>query len=204
MSYWYFILGLVFVIAIFFIFFASSYVIGKFVQREKKQSFARFLLRCAVFFGLLYGGEQALQMLFPSVHLLLQDSAASLVVSILHLGHADASVRGTSILLGSQPLAFEITVACLGGVLLWAYVALVFAQPGATPKQRLLGILVGLATLVAFNIFRITLSVYLQERTGVRVHDYFYWFNMLFVLLVWAGWLRTLKPRTSLPVRTLS
>jgi len=63
---------------------------------------------------------------------------------------------------------------------------------------------VGLATLIAFNIFRITLSVYLQERTGVRVHDYFYWFNMLVVLLVWAGWVRTLKPRGSAPERIVS
>jgi len=57
------------------------------------------------------------------------------------------------------------------------------------------GILIGFGILLAFNFFRITLSIYLQGLTGFNVHYLFYLFNMVFVLLVWLGWLRSLKPR---------
>jgi len=50
---------------------------------------------------------------------------------------------------------------------------------------------------LAFNIFRMALSLYLQELTGVYVHDYFYFFNIVFVLLVWAVWTRTLRVKAA-------
>jgi len=60
-------------------------------------------------------------------------------------------------------------------------------------RQRLVGIIAGISVLVTFNIFRITLSIYLESQTGVYVHDYFYMFNMVFVILVWVVWLKLLK-----------
>ena len=111
------------------------------------------------------------------------------------LGGAEYSLSGPIIMLQNPSYASDITVGCLGGALFWVYIALVLAVPGATWRQRLTGIGAGLAILLGFNIFRITLSIYLGWLTGVHVHDYFYVFNMVFVLLVWAGWIRTLKPR---------
>jgi exosortase/archaeosortase family protein len=91
-------------------------------------------------------------------------------------------------------MSFNITVGCLGGELFWTYVALVVAETAASNRQRIVGIIAGLAVLLAFNFFRIILSVYLEWRIGFHVHDMFYVFSMIFVLLVWVLWLRTLKP----------
>jgi exosortase/archaeosortase family protein len=92
-------------------------------------------------------------------------------------------------------IAFEIDVACLGGILFWSYVALVLAEPVATRRQRLLGLGAGLLVLIAFNLFRITTSIYVEGSSGVNIHDYFYFFNMAFVLCVWAIWLRIIRPK---------
>jgi exosortase/archaeosortase family protein len=92
-------------------------------------------------------------------------------------------------------IAFEIDVACLGGILFWSYIALVLAEPTATRRQRLIGLGAGVVALVAFNLFRITASIYVEWSTGVNIHDYFYLFNMLFVLCVWAVWLRIIRPK---------
>ena len=73
---------------------------------------------------------------------------------------------------------------------MWVYVALVLAEFRATPRQRLVGILIGLAILAVFNFLRITLSIYVEWWSGVNIHDYFYVFNMVFVLLVWWVWLK--------------
>jgi hypothetical protein len=73
-----------------------------------------------------------------------------------------------------------------------------FATAGffiATRRQRLLGFGAGLLVLVAFNLFRITTSIYVEWSTGVNIHDYFYFFNMVFVLCVWAIWLRIIGPK---------
>ncbi len=104
------------------------------------------------------------------------------------------SVSGSTIALEEPFLLFSIDAACLGGLLLWAYAALVLAESKATARQRTTGIVIGIAILLGFNFFRIVSSIYLQWLTEVRVHDYFYLVNMLVVLLVWAGWVRTLRP----------
>jgi exosortase/archaeosortase family protein len=93
-------------------------------------------------------------------------------------------------------LVFSIDSACLGGMLLWVYTGLVVAEPNLTNKQRIQGIVLGLVILVAFNFLRIFMSIYLEWPTGFRVHTLFYFFNMIFVLLVWAGWLWTLRHGT--------
>jgi hypothetical protein len=67
------------------------------------------------------------------------------------------------------------------------------AEARATGRQRLIGVSIGLLGLLVFNLFRIFISIYLEWRTGVNVHNYFYLINMVFVLLLWAGWVRTLK-----------
>jgi exosortase/archaeosortase family protein len=113
----------------------------------------------------------------------------------VRLAGADAWASGTHIWFGDSSLTFDITTACLGGLLFWVYAALVMAESGITRKQRVIGLVVGLVALLAFNLFRIAISVYLEWRTGANVHNYFYFFNMVFVLLIWAGWVRTLRQR---------
>jgi len=98
-------------------------------------------------------------------------------------------------MLQDPPLMFEVTVGCLGRVLFWVYIGLIFAESVVILRQRLFGIIAGLSVQVTFNIFRITLSIYLESQTGMQIHDYFYLFNMVFVLLVWAAWLEIMKLR---------
>jgi hypothetical protein len=151
--------------------------VGYFVAaRRIKQPFLRFLIRYALIFLLLLDLEIGVAYFLPSVHNTLRDATASFVGWILGLVGVGHSVAGPEITVNDPDLTFDVTMACLGGVLFWVYSGLV------------------LAILVAFNLFRITISIYLEWRTGVNVHNYFYLFNMLFVLLVWAVWVRTLKP----------
>lgn len=180
----------------------SGYVIGRLAGKQEWRihSFLGFLSRYVVVFGLLLALEAVVAWLFPSFHLLLRDSAAAFVGGMLHLAGAQASVDGSLISVGSSSAVFDITVACLGGVLFWVYLALVSAEPRASGRQRLKGILIGIVVLFSFNLFRIVLSVYLEGSSGLRVHDYFYVANMLVVLLVWAGWVRTLKPNSKMLV----
>ena len=124
---------------------------------------------------------------------MLSDLTATLVGRTLGLVLEGLAVSGSTITVENPFLAFSVDVGCLGGILLWSYIALVFAESKASSRQRFVGILVGLAILVGFNFFRITFSIYMEAQTGVHVHDYFYIFNLVFVLLVWAGWLRTLR-----------
>jgi len=48
---------------------------------------------------------------------------------------------------------------------------------------------------MAFNFFGITLSIYVEGLTGFNVHYIFYYINIFFVMLVWLGWLRTIRRR---------
>ena len=174
----------------------SGYVIRRLARRQEWQahSFIRFLARYVSVFGMLLGLEALVIWVLPAFHGQLRDSTASLVGGILHLAGMEASVDGPLISVGGTGAVFDITVARLGGLLFWVYLALVVAESGATRKQRLKGILIGLAVLFSFNLSRIVLSVYLEGSTGLGVHDYFYVVNMVVVLAVWAGWMRTLKP----------
>jgi exosortase/archaeosortase family protein len=175
--------------------------VGYFIAvRRFRQPFVGFLVRYAVSFLFLILLEVALLYLVPSFHDAMRNLTARLVGGILGWVGVSHYVSDSTIMLQNPFLTFDVEVACLGGVLFWAYIALVVAESKATRKQRLVGIFVGLAILLAFNFFRITLSIYLEWRTGVYVHDYFYLFNMVFVLLVWAGWLRTLRRRRAAPV----
>lgn len=179
----------------------SGYVIRRHLGRQgrKADRLIGFLSRYVFFFGLLLGLEAFVLWLFPPVHLLFRDAVASIVGGLLGLAGADASVTGPLVSVGTPSAAFDITVACLGGVLFWVYLALVFAEPRVSGRQRLKGVLMGLGILFAFNIFRICISIYLEGSTGLPVHDWFYVVNMLVVLLVWAVWARTLRtgPKTS-------
>ena len=178
---------------------AAGYVIA---SRRVKQSFVVFLVRFAIVFLLLILIEAAILSLWPSVHNTMCNLTTRLVGGILGTVGVSESVSGSIITLQDPFLVFRVDAACLGGLLLWAYMALVLAESRVSPKQRLAGILIGLAILLGFNFFRITSSIYLEWQTGVNVHDYFYIFNMIFVLLVWAGWLRTLKPKSTKPAKT--
>ena len=169
---------------------AAGYLIA---ARRFRQPFLGFLVRYGIGFLFLILLEVAFLYLLPSFHSAIRDLTATLVGGILSWVGVSHSVSDSIITLQNPFLVFDIEVACLGGVLFWTYIALVLAESKATRKQRLIGIFAGAAILLAFNFFRITISIYLEWRTGVYVHDYFYLFNMVFVLLLWAVWLRTLR-----------
>jgi exosortase/archaeosortase family protein len=175
---------------------AIGYVIANRIgTRRIKQPFLAFLARFAIVFFLLFFVEYIVFYILASpVYDKLQGLTATSVGGILSLAGASHSISGSTIMLQNPSLSFDITVGCLGGELFWTYVALVVAETNASNRQRILGIIVGLAVLLAYNFFRIILSVYLEWRTGFNVHDMFYIFSMIFVLLVWVLWLRTLKP----------
>lgn len=176
-------------------FAASSYLIDRFVRGKRIPGLARFSIRYVVTFGSLLGLECLVLWLFPSVHQAMRDWVASVVGGAVRLAGIHALVQGSLIWFTDSPLSFDITTACLGGLLFWVYVALVMAESGITRRQRLVGLAVGLVALLAFNLFRIAASVYLEWLTGDSIHDYFYFFNMVFVLLVWAGWVWSIRPR---------
>ncbi len=193
------------VLVVFIGLIAGYGAVGYFVAaRRIKQPFLRFLIRYTVVFLLLIGLEIGVAALFPSVHNTLRDATASFVGWILGLAGVKHSVDGPLITVNDPLLTFDVTMACLGGVLFWVYSGLVLAESNVTRRQRVIGLIVGLGILVVFNLFRITISIYLEWRTGVNVHNYFYLFNMLFVLLLWAAWVRTIKPGIAAPVGKVS
>jgi exosortase/archaeosortase family protein len=161
---------------------------------RRSRALVAFSLRYLAVFALLLLTEFVFLWAFPSVHDMLRRVAATIVGGILSLAGADASVASPVVSLGQPPLLFDVTAACLGGPLFWVYIGLVCAESTATRKERLRGILFGLVLLSAFNLFRMALGVYVDQLTGTDIHDCFYLFNMLFVLLLWGLWLRTVKP----------
>jgi exosortase/archaeosortase family protein len=163
-----------------------------------------FLTRFAIAFAFLYLLELAVVVVWPSVPRALAGGMATLVGGILSFAGVSHSVSGLTVALQSSSLSFNIGWGCLGGELFWSYIALVFAETTATRKQRLTGILVGLAILLAFNFFRITLSIYVEGQTGFNVHYLFYYINIFFVLLVWLGWLWTIRHRQSRFARSMA
>ena len=196
--------ALIFEVAIYTVAAAIGYIIANRVAtRMIKQPFLAFIARFAIVFFLLFFLEFIIFYgLAPSVYAKLQGLAATSVGGILSLAGVSHSVSGSIITMQNPYLSFDITVGCLGGELFWTYVALVLAETTASNRQRLVGILVGLAMLIAFNFFRITLSVYLEWRISFHVHDYFYLLNTIFVLLVWVTWLKTLKLGAEKAVRS--
>ena len=168
--------------------------------RSIKRPFLRYIIRYAIIFLVFLGLEAIILWLAPSVHRTLQHLTAVVVGQTLEMVSVNNLVSGSTIIVREPLLVFRIDVACLGGLLFWAYIALIMAEPRATVRQRLVGLGMGLVGLLVFNLFRIFISIYIESRTGVNVHNYFYLLNMVFVLLLWAGWVRTLKPR---PVRAV-
>lgn len=184
---------------------AAFAVIGYLIAtRRVKSDLVVFLARFGIVFFLLFVLESAVISSFPPFHATMQNLTATLVGGVSSFGGPSHAISGSTIILQNPYLSFDITASCLGGLLLWTYIALVLAEPTASNRQRIDGILKGLAILLVFNFFRITLSIYLEWRTGFRVHDLFYFFNMLFVLLIWAGWLRTLKSQRMAYSKTTS
>ncbi len=163
--------------------------------RRAKRPFVGFIIRYAIAFLSLILLEAGFLWLLPAVHTGMRHLTTVVVGWAVGLAGADNSVSGSTLTLQDPAIAFEIDVACLGGILSWSYIALVLAEPSATRRQRLIGLGAGVVALVAFNLFRITVSIYVEWSTGVNVHDYFYFFNMLFVLCVWAIWLRAIRTK---------
>ena len=160
-----------------------------------------FLGRYGLYLFLLLVAEFLVYLFLPPLRELMRVTVATLVGCVLSLLHASYSISGATITLQNPSLAFSIDAGCLGTMLLWVYAALVLAEPNASNKQKMRGILIGFGILIAFNFVRITLSIYLEWLTSIRVHDFFYLFNLVFVLLVWAWWLSSLKRRPARPAR---
>ena len=163
--------------------------------RSIKRPFLRYIIRYAIIFLVFLGLEAIILWLAPSVHRTLQHLTAVVVGDTLELASVHNLVSGSTIAVQEPQIVFQIDAACLGGLLFWAYIALILAEPRAAARQRLIGLGMGVFGLLVFNLFRIFISIYIESRTGVNVHNYFYLFNMVFVLLLWAGWVRSLKPR---------
>lgn len=176
----------------------AGYIIA---GRSIERPFLRYIVRYAIVFLLFLSLEGIILWSAPSVHGMLQHLTAAVVGRTLGLASVDNLVSSSTITVHEPLLMFQIDVACLGGLLFWSYMALVLAEPRATVRQRLIGLGIGLVGLVVFNLFRIFISIYIEWRTGVNVHNYFYLFNMVFVLLLWTGWVWTLKPRPARAVQ---
>ena len=192
-------IGLAVALVVIFGIIAGFGTIGYIIAgRSIKRPFLRYIVRYAIAFLLFLSLEAIILWLAPSAHRTLQHLTAVVVGWVLGLVDVHNSVSGSAIGVQEPYLVFQIDVACLGGLLFWAYIALILAEPRATSRQRLIGLGAGVIGLLVFNLFRIFISIYIEWRTGVNVHNYFYLFNMVFVLLLWAVWVWTLKPR---PVR---
>ena len=189
-------IGLAVMLVVIFGIIAGFGTIGYIIAgRSIKRPFLRYIVRYAIAFLLFLSLEAIILWLAPSVHRMLQHLTAAIVGQTLELASVHNLVSGSTITVQEPQLVFQIDAACLGGLLFWAYIALILAELRATPRQRLIGLGMGLVGLLVFNLFRIFISIYIESRTGVNVHNYFYLFNMVFVLLLWAAWVRTLKPR---------
>jgi len=172
-----------------------GYIIAS--RTRRKLPGIAFLRRYGIYLFMFLFAESLLFIFLPSLHNMMCVVVATSVGYVLSVLHVSHSISGSTVTLQNPSLAFSIDAACLGTMLLWVYAALVLAEPRASDEQRIRGILIGFAILLGFNFLRITLSIYLEWLTSVRVHDFFYLFNMVFVLLVWAGWLRTLRRKAA-------
>jgi len=177
--------------------FVAFGFVAFFLRRGRTGSFTGFILRYLAVFLSLLGLETFVLWLFPSFHLALQEATAAIVAEVLRLAGEGTSVSSSVISVQNTPVVSDITVACLGGLLLWVYLGLVWAETRLSRRQRLVGSAVGLVLIAVFNLFRIYLSIKMELATGTAIHDYFYVINMLFVLLVWAVWLRVAGARKS-------
>lgn len=171
--------------------------------RRARGPFVAFILRYAAAFLSLVLLEAGFLWLIPSVHGAMQHLTAVTAGWLLGLAGAANSISGSTLTLQDPAMAFDIDVGCLGGILFWSYIALVLAEPAATGRQRLAGLAAGCAALLAFNLFRITVSIYVQWSTGFGIHNYFYLLNMAFVLGAWALWLRLVRPGRPAKLTTL-
>ncbi len=163
--------------------------------RRARRPFVAFILRYAVAFLALVLLEAGFLWLVPSVHAAVQHLTAVAAGWLVGLAGAANSISGSTLTPRDAGVVFDIDVGCLGGILFWSYTALVLAEPVATGKQRLAGLAAGCAALLAFNLLRISLSIWVEWSTGVNIHNYFYLLNMVFVLCAWAVWLRLVRPR---------
>jgi exosortase/archaeosortase family protein len=167
--------------------------------RRVKQPFLGFLARYGAIFLALQLIEMVLMAYFPGAYAEIRHVTARMVGGVLGLGGLDYQVSGSIVELQNPSFAANITSGCVGGVAFWVFVGLVVATPGASLKQRLASISVGLVLLLLYNLTRMTASIYFEWANGVAVHDYFYVFNLIFILIIWAVWLRTLKPKRPSP-----
>jgi exosortase/archaeosortase family protein len=168
--------------------------LGYLIARRKiRHPSAVFLIRfLGAFTGLLMV-DLLIMWFAPSAYYQLRAGLTDMVVRVLHLGGLNATATGAVVNVPGG--FFTISAGCLGDELVCTFVALVLAESAATKRQYLLGILGGLLVLAVFNVFRISISVYLQTAVGVNIHWVFYIINLGFVLVLWWMWLGRLRPR---------
>ena len=85
--------------------------------RRAKRPFVRFVVRYAIVFLSLLLLEVGLLWLAPSVHSRMQHLTAVVVGWAEGLAGADNSVSGSTLSLPDRAMTFEISAACLGGIL---------------------------------------------------------------------------------------
>jgi len=117
--------------------------------------------------------------------------AADAVVRMLGI----SSVRsGTLIHLSERVLAIDL--ACTAVFIMALYAALVLAYP-VSARDRLVGIVVGIAIISVGNVLRIVAAAVVAQFAGsmfLFFHDYLFQVGMvLLTVAAWAAWLHYLK-----------
>jgi exosortase/archaeosortase family protein len=170
-------------------------------EKAFKRSLLQFIARYGIVFVALVFLEYTVRFYFAALANVFCGMTAHLVGGILSLSGAECSVLGSTIELRDPIRHIDVIPACLGGAIFWLYIALVLAVPGVSWRNRLTGVCAGIVLIFGFNISRLLLSVYTQWRTGIYIHDYFYYFSPVFVLLLWGLWVCFLNNKRLVLVR---
>lgn len=110
--------------------------------------------------------------------------------ALITLTGETATLSGTLIRLPNRTLAIDF--ACTGLMIAAMYCALVLAYP-IKPHYRLLGVAIGVPTLLVANLIRIVTVAHVSVSAPgafAFVHDYLFQVGMVLVAAVlWAAWL---------------
>ncbi len=167
------------------------------LRNSKSGSLARFVFRYLLIFVFFLLFEALIIGSAPWVHETLSSMTAGVMVGTLRPLGIEASSSASLLSVQDPYLLFDISISCLGGLLLWIYIGLVWAETGLTARQRLIGIVAGVPLLIAFNFFRIFSTIYVEWAFGPQIHDLLYFLNLVFVIIAWMLWFHSIRKKPS-------
>ena len=147
------------------------------------------LLRIALFFVLIYAVLQSILWAVGYFGYLdpVMAGTASVTGVCSSLTGVPATVSGNQIFLATRTLRIDPDCTAIAPILI--FVALVLAHP-ASPRHKLIGVLVGVPALLLVNLARLIavaqLSAPLADKAFFFVHDYL--FKIAMVVAVMAAW----------------